>query len=273
MKAVLRVLGIIGIVLLLLIVGVVGYALYDINAGLSAADLTNITIEADDQTLYAYLAEPEGEGPFPGVLMIHEWWGIREDIVKKADTLAAEGYVVLAVDAYRGRVATGIPGALYNTITYPQEQIDADMTAFHAHLVGLDNVDTERIGVMGYCFGGRQTMLFAAQQPGAVQAALTYYGGGQPNTVEELQPLTESDMAVLGVFGAEDGMIPLTEVDTLEASLAELGVTHEITVYDGVGHAFVVELEGDSASAQAWAQGVDFLNTHLAEDTADTSTG
>jgi carboxymethylenebutenolidase len=272
MKAALRVLSIIGIILLLLIAGVAGYAVYDINAGLSATDLTNITIEADDTTLYAYLAQPEGEGPFPGVLMIHEWWGIREDIVKKADKLAAEGYVVLAVDAYRGRVATGIPGALYNTITYPQVQINADMAAFYAHLASLDNVDAARVGVMGYCFGGRQTMIFATQQPGAVQVALTYYGGGQPNTVEELQPLAEGNITVLGVFGAEDGMIPLAEVDTLEASLAELGITHEITVYDGVGHAFVTELAGDSASAQAWAQGVDFLNTHLAT-TAESSAG
>jgi carboxymethylenebutenolidase len=264
MKTALRILGIIGALLLVLVVGVVGYALYDINAGLSATDLTNITVEGPETTLNAYLAQPDGDGPFPGVLMIHEWWGIREDMVKKADALAAEGFVVLAVDAYRGRVATGVPGALYNTITYPQERIDADMTAFHAYLAGLDNVNAERIGVMGYCFGGRQTMLFSVQQPDAVRAALTYYGGGQPNTVELLQSLTEGDIAVLGVFGAEDGMISLDEVAQFEASLAELDINHTVTVYDGVGHAFVTELEGDSASAQAWAEGVDFLKTHLA---------
>lgn len=273
MKIALRALGIIGMVLLVAVVGGLGYALYDINAGLSATDLTNVTVTGPGGTLHAYLAEPDGDGPFPGVLMIHEWWGIREDMVKKADALAAAGFVVLAVDVYRGRVATSVPGALLNSTTYPQDQINADMLAFYDYLTGLDNVDPARIGVMGYCFGGRQTTLFAVQQPQAIRAALTYYGGSQPTTTEALQPLAGAGVAVLGVFGAEDNLIPLGEVEQFSASLEILGVPHEVTTYDGVGHAFVQELEGAGPSAAAWAQGVAFLTTHLAADDAENAGG
>jgi carboxymethylenebutenolidase len=269
MRLLLRGLGYTALVVLLLVIGVVGWALYDINAGLAATDLTNTTVNGPDGlTLNAYLAEPEGEGPFPAVLMIHEWWGIREEITVKADALAEAGYVVLAVDAYRGRVATGVPGALLNTLNYPQDRIDADLAAFHAHLTGLPNVDPDAVAVMGFCFGGRQSVLFAVNNPGNVAAVLTYYGGGQPSTTDELAPLAGEDVNVLGVFGAEDATIPLEAVDQFEASLNELGVPVEVTVYDGVGHAFVKELEGDSASAQAWQQGLAFLAETLTPEPA-----
>jgi carboxymethylenebutenolidase len=271
-KTFLRGLGYFALALLVIVVGVVIYTIYDINAGLTASDLTNTTIEASDSLqLNAYIAEPEGDGPFPAVLMIHEWWGIREEIVEKADALAAEGYVVLAVDAYRGTVTTSIPGAIYNTLNYPQELIDADMQVFYDHLEGMESVDGNLIGVMGFCFGGRQSVIFATNNPSSVSAVMTYYGGGQPQTEEELAALQNQEIAVLGIFGAEDGSIPAEDYNTFEASLTSLGVTHEIEVYEGVGHAFVKELEGDSTSAQAWRRGIDFLNTHLRENTDDSA--
>ena len=266
MKAVLQGLGVLLLAVVLVLMGIVGYALYDINAGFSATDLTNVTVPAagGERTLNAYLAQPEGDGTYPGVIMIHEWSGIREDMVEKADTLADEGFVVLAVDLYRGDVSTSFIGSLLNSATYPQDKIDADMLVFYDYLTGLEQVDTERIGVMGYCYGGMQTMIFAVENPDAVQVAMNYYGIRQPYSAAELEPMGAADVAVLGVFGAEDDIISAEDITQLDDALTQADVTHEITVYDGVGHAFVRALAGDSASAQAWGEGVDFLKTHLA---------
>jgi carboxymethylenebutenolidase len=264
MQTILRGLGYFGLALLVIVLGLLGYALYDINAGTSATELTNIAIEAEDGTLNAYLAEPAGDGPFPAVLLIHEWWGLRPDIITKADTLAEAGYVVLAVDAYRGRVATSIPGAIINTLNYPQDRIDADMRVFHNHLSQLDQVAADQIAVMGFCFGGRQSVLFAVNNPAAIRAVLTYYGGGQPNTETDLQPLADTDIRVLGVFGEQDESIPLADVEQFERALDALNVPVAIEIYAGVGHAFVKDLTGDSTSAQAWQRGLAFLDETLA---------
>lgn len=262
MKWFLRILGGIVGLLVLVVVGALGYAWYDINMGANASELTNVSIEVDDLTLNAYLAQPEGDGTFPAVLMIHEWWGLRPDMIEKADALAAEGYVVLAVDSYRGIVATSVPGALLHNITYDQTLIDADMVAFYDYLVGLDNVDNEQVAVMGYCFGGRQSIQFGVLNPEKVTAILTYYGGSQINDVEGLAPLADTGVSVLGIFGEEDMSIPLEDVETFRASLEELGITHEITVYPEVGHAFVKDIVSEGASRDAWLEGLDFLNRY-----------
>ncbi|MFZ4814668.1 MAG: dienelactone hydrolase family protein [Phototrophicaceae bacterium] len=266
MRRFLQILGIILAVLAVAIAGLVGWVAFEVNSGAAASDLTNITIPAGDQTLYAYLAQPEGEGTFPAVLMVHEWWGLRPDMLEKADRLAEQGYVVLAVDAYRNFATDAFPAALYQAINYPQANIDADMRAFYDYLVTLPNVDVNRIGVMGFCFGGRQSVQFAAQNPGAVQAVLTYYGGSQIRDVEGLRPLTANNPSVLAIFGAEDDSIPVEDRDAFTSALATLGVPYESEVYAGVGHAFVKDLDAPGASSEAWVRGVDFLGRVLVSE-------
>lgn len=251
------------IIVVVVIVGVVGFVAYDMNLAPTSASLTNTIIDANGTPINAYIAAPEGEGPFPAVLLIHEWWGLRPDIIEKADRIAEQGYVVMAVDAYRGQTTGAVPTALYMAITYPQETIDADMDAFFAHLQSLDTVDAERIAVMGYCFGGRQATRFAVEHAPDVAALLTYYGGGQLSTEAELAPLSEHDVAVLGVFGETDAQIPLEEVAQFEDALAELDVPHTVTVYPDVGHAFVKDLDSPGASRDAWEQGLAFLDEQL----------
>ncbi|MEL6271197.1 MAG: dienelactone hydrolase family protein, partial [Chloroflexota bacterium] len=247
-------------IFLVVMMGGYAYVEYDVNAGANSADLTNIEIDANGQTLNAYLAEPEGEGPFPAVMMIHEWWGLRPGIIAKADALADEGYVVLAVDAYRGRVANSVPGALYMNLTYSESDIDADMDAYFDYLTGLENVNPAQVGIMGFCFGGRQSVVVGLRHADEIAGILTYYGGNQPSTEDALSPLAGTSTAVLGIFGADDATIPLETVDQFEASLAALEVPNEITVYDGVGHAFVQDIAAEGPGREAWLQGVAFLN-------------
>ncbi|MEM6283720.1 MAG: dienelactone hydrolase family protein [Chloroflexota bacterium] len=251
-----------------LLVMLSGYAYveYDVNAGTNSADLTNIEIDANGQTINAYLAEPEGEGPFPAVMMIHEWWGLRPEIITKADALADEGYVVLAVDAYRGRVTNSVPGALYMNLTYPEPDINADMDAFFDYLTGLETVNPAQVGIMGFCFGGRQSVVVGLRHADEIAGILTYYGGNQPGTEDALSPLAGTSTAVLGIFGAEDATISLETVDQFEASLQALKIPSEITVYDGVGHAFVQDITEAGPSRDAWLQGVAFLNANVRGD-------
>ena len=144
----------IGLLILLALVILIPLTLFAFDAafGPRTADVANTTFSDDrGETLLGYLAEPEGPGPHPGVLLLHEWWGLNEGITVLADALAAEGYVVFAPDAYRGRVAAQIPRALYLRLTTPEEQVKADLDAALAHLLALPGVDTERIASMGFC--------------------------------------------------------------------------------------------------------------------------
>ncbi|MCB9433077.1 MAG: dienelactone hydrolase family protein [Ardenticatenaceae bacterium] len=115
---------------LLIVLLFAGTILYDAALGHDATEYTNVTYSGSDgSTLHGYLAVPEGAGPHPAVLLIHEWWGLNEGITILADALAQEGYVVLAADAYRGQVTTLFPRALWLRLTTPGDQIFADVDA------------------------------------------------------------------------------------------------------------------------------------------------
>jgi carboxymethylenebutenolidase len=165
-----KVLKWVGIVLLVVLVGGVlfigGPPLYESIAGPKATDYTNVTYPAaDGTTLHAYLAEPEGEGPFPGVVLIHEWWGLNEDITQIADALASEGYVVLAPDAYRGETTNQIQRALVLATQTPAEQIDSDLDSGLMYLQGLANVEATRTAAMGFCFGWTRSIWLRHPSP------------------------------------------------------------------------------------------------------------
>lgn len=234
--------------------------LFDAAFGPDTADVANTTYtDADGRELLGYLAEPEGPGPHPAVLLLHEWWGLTEGITVLADALAAEGYVVFAPDAYRGRVTEQIPRALYLRLSTPQEQVEADLDSALAHLLALPNVDAERVASLGFCFGGGHSLLLSLRHPETIPVTVVYYGDvtGDPALLE---PLANS-RGVLGIFGEEDMQIPVAEVAGFESALNALGISSEITIYPGVGHAFLTEENYDQAgpAGEAWQQTLDFL--------------
>ncbi|ADI13718.1 dienelactone hydrolase family protein [Truepera radiovictrix] len=226
------------------------------------AALTNVRVPGGGAgAVAAYLARPPGEGPFPAVVMIHEFWGLREDIVRKADALAEEGYVVLAPDTMRGRSTAWLPTAIYQTATQAQEDVNADLDAVFAWLAARPEVDPERVAVIGFCYGGRMALRYGLHNP---QVALI--GNVYGETETDVARLRALPGPLLGIFGAEDRMIPLADVRAFERALEAAGATFEVTVYEGVGHAFIDA--GDpraagGAQAAAWAQIVRFLARHL----------
>ena len=229
----------------------------------------NITYAAPDGTmLEGYLAMPDdgsnaGSDRLPAVLMIHEWWGLNQDVTILADALAAEGYVVLAPDSFRSGFATTVPQAIVMNRSTPVEQIHADLDAALAFLVAHERVDPDRVATMGFCFGGRHSMHLGTRAEG-LAAVITLYGSGLITNPSEMGRMAEN-APVLGIFGEDDSTIPLRDVEGFGRALDAVGAPHTITVYPGVGHAFVTSASysGDDVPGQAWREVVDFLNREV----------
>lgn len=264
MKWIRRLLILLLVLVVLLVAGVAGVIGWDSAFGARATDYTNVTYTGPDGSeLHAYLAQPEGEGPFPAVLMVHEWWGLNAEITEMADRLAEEGYVVLAPDTYRGATTQLVPRALFLRITVPEDRVDRDMQAAYDYLTALDTVAAERVGVIGFCYGGGVALRHAIANAG-LAATINLYG----DTVSDPQAfgvLLQTQGPLLGIFGAEDAQIPLAEVRDFEAALAATPIEHTVTVYDGVGHAFVNPegIDSGGAPAEAWAQILAFFEETL----------
>ena len=249
---------------LIIILLFAGTILFDSLFGSDTADYTNVTYkDAAGQELLGYLAQPEDPGPHPAVLLIHEWWGLNEGMTVLADALAAEGYVVFAPDGYRGNVTAAFPRALWLRLTTPEEQVEADMDSALAYLRGLENVDTQRVASMGFCFGGGHSLQLGLRQSENLALTVIYYGAVVTDP-DLLAPLTDGQ-PVLGIFAEEDNTIFPEEVLEFEAALNSLDIENEITIYPGVGHAFVTEdnYNQPGPAGDAWAQTLIFLEQNL----------
>jgi carboxymethylenebutenolidase len=247
-------------VLGLLVLLFVGIIIVDSLFGPETADVANSSFVNGDGTVsLGYLAEPDDPGPHPAVLLLHEWWGLNEGMAILADALADEGYVVFAPDMYRGRVTSQIPRAIYLRLGTPEEQVKADVDAALAHLLALPNVDTSRVASMGFCFGGGHSLMLGLRQTENVPLTILYYGDVVTD-LNLLEPLVDS-RGVLGVFGEEDRQIFVGDVLEFESALNTLDIPNEITVYPGVGHAFINEDNFDQpgTTGDAWQQALDFL--------------
>jgi len=227
------------------------------------AAVTNTTIPGINggPEVRAYIARPQGDGPFPTVIMIHEFYGINESIIGKAEGLAEAGYLVVAPDTFRGSTTAWIPRAIYQVITNTPEHVNDDLDSVFVWLTEQPDVDASRIGIAGFCYGGRTSLLYSLHNI-KIATTVVFYGSAETNP-EVLKALPGP---VLGIFGSADQSIPLEEVEAFEAGLQTAGIPHEITVYDGQPHAFVTDIDAIRAGGvqgQAWDQMLRFLETNL----------
>jgi carboxymethylenebutenolidase len=258
-------LGIFAIVVLLVLVITAIIAFDSVFPGQRATDFTNVTYPGPGgETLHGFIAEPAGAGPFPAVLMIHEFYGLNEGIVKKAELLSQQGYIVLAPDAYRGNSTALVPRAIWLTTTTPREQIAADIDAAYRYLSRVEQVDSERVGVVGFCFGGTQALRLGIRNPD-LAANVIFYGSGLVTDPDELGALGQNG-PVLGIFGETDNGIPLEEVLAFDRAMDARQIENVVTVYPGVGHAFVQyeTIRQGNQAQQAWEQMLAFLEENLA---------
>ena len=229
----------------------------DLNSGLVRTEPVSYS-----EGVAGYLAQPTAKDTYPGIIMIHEWWGLNDNIKYMAGLLAQEGYVVLAVDLY-GEVAQTPDRAreLVSAARANPEKAVANMKTAAAYLRTLPNVDREKIASMGWCFGGGQSLQLALSGE-KLAATVIYYG----NLIDDKKQLSVISWPVLGIFGEEDTGIPVSSVEAFKQSLDELGVANEIHIYPGVGHAFANpsgERYAPDETKDAWEKTVKFLKTNL----------
>jgi carboxymethylenebutenolidase len=228
---------------------------------LQAVTNTNIPGSGDQPAVRAYVARPSGSGPYPAVILIHEFFGLNENITSLADGLAEAGYLAVAPDTFRGSTTNWIPRAIYQVITTDSEQVNADLHSVFTWLEAQPDVDPDRIAVLGFCYGGRASLTYSLHNRD-VAATLVFYGF----PVTDPEVLRTLPGPVLGIFGGSDRSIPLREVQAFEAGLNEAGIPNEITVYEGQPHAFITNMEAvraGGAQGEAWAQMVAFLDRNL----------
>ena len=223
-----------------------------------AADGKSVSYKSGDETVQGVLYTPAGKGPFPALVVIHEWWGLNDWVKEQASKLADQGYVALAVDLYRGKVAS-TPDLAHELMRgVPEDRAKRDLHAAVEFLQSQPNVRKDRIGSIGWCMGGGYSLDVALQEP-ALAATVINYG----HLATDTEALKKINAPILGLFGAKDQGIPPEDVKKFEQSLKQLGKKIDVTIYPDAGHAFEnpnnkAGYRADDA-ADAWKRTVEFL--------------
>ncbi len=215
-----------------------------------------------EDTVSAYLAVPEGSGPFPALIVIHEWWGLNDWIKKDADDFADSGYVALAIDLYHGKSTSSPEEARKLSGSVPQERAATDLRSAFDYLRTRSDVNHDLIGSIGWCMGGGYS-LQAALGIKDLRACVICYGrlNKDPETLKRIT------CPVLGIFGENDQNITPADVKEFEEALNKAGVENHITIYPDANHAFMnpanIKVYNKEAANKAWTEIYNFLNTNL----------
>lgn len=189
-----------------------------------------------------YLAVPEGEGPFPALVLVHEWNGLTDRVRQLADNFAAEGYVTLAADLFAGQVGQNAEENMA-LMAAAEDDVIPNLNAAVSWLRAQDYV-TGRVGAMGWCYGGGVALSFGLDGVNH-EATAIFYG----QLVEDPEVLATMDHEVYGTFARLDRGPPPESVQRFEAALREAGVDNDLHIYDDVNHGFWLRVEQDSIRA------------------------
>lgn len=241
------------------------------DASLNKSD---VTFRSGGHEVKAFVATPKTEAKRGSALVIHEIFGLTDHIKDVACRLAQAGYIGLAPDLFtREGAPPSTPGdftALREFVgKIPDSQIIDDLRAGIEFLRGRSD-SNGKVGIVGFCWGGRVSMLLAGQAPN-LDAAVAYYGriSGEPTATQPAQPIdlaAQMHAPLQGHFGAEDHAIPPAEAEKLRAALAEHHKTAEIYVYEQAGHAFNNDTRENyrpEAARMAWQRTLDWFARYL----------
>lgn len=208
---------------------------------------TDLQYVDGDTLTTGYLAVPEGAGPFPALVIIHEWNGLNDRVRQVADDFAREGYVTLAADLYAGRTGSSPEEnrALVAEVQADQATMIANLDAAVGYLRSRSDV-TGRVGAMGWCFGGGVALSYGLD--GAEHEATAIFYGGLVDDPERLSALTHE---VYGTFAEMDNGIPPEAVASFEEALRAAGVENDLHVYDAMTHGFWLRVDQDAEARTA----------------------
>jgi len=225
--------------------------------------------------LRGYGAWPRTTRPLPGLVLIPDVRGLGEHYRDVARRFAVEGFFTLAVDLYSREGAPDLPdmAAVFRWMrALPDRRVLADLGAAVEHLAGRPEVRADAIGITGFCMGGQYALMAACTVP-RLAACVSWYGMLRYAETDDVKPASPLDLApglrcpYLGLFGADDAIIPVADVETLRSTLTRTGKTFELQVYPGAGHAFFNDTRPDAyrpeAAADAWQRALVFLRHHL----------
>jgi carboxymethylenebutenolidase len=223
-----------------------------------AADGKPVSYKSGDETVQGVLYTPAGKGPFPALVVVHEWWGLNDWVKEQASKLADQGYASLAVDLYRGKVATTPDMAHEIMRGVPEDRAKRDLHAAVEFLKSQPTVKKDRIGAIGWCMGGGYALDIALQEPDLAATVINY-----GHLATDPDALKKINAPILGLFGGQDHGIPPADVNKFEQQLKQLGKKVDVKIYDDAGHAFENSNNKDgyrpADAADAWKRTVDFL--------------
>jgi carboxymethylenebutenolidase len=227
-----------------------------------ASEGKQVSYKSGDETVQGMIYTPQGKGPFPAVIVIHEWWGLDDWVKEQASKLADAGYAALAIDLYRGK-STANPEEAHELMRgVPEDRAKRDLRAAFDYLKAQKYVKPDRIGSLGWCMGGGYSLDVALEEP-TLAADVIHYG----HLATEPENLKKINAPVLGIFGGQDKGIPPEDVRKFQEAMKQQGKQIEIKIYPDAGHAFENPVNKDryrpEDAADAWKRTLAFLDSHL----------
>ncbi len=233
-----------------------------LSASAATSKSKDVSYKSGDETVKGILYTPEGKGPFPAIIVIHEWWGLNDWVKEQASKLSDQGYAALAIDLYRGKVATTPDEAHEIMRGVPEDRAQRDLHAAFEFLQSQPDVKKTRIGAIGWCMGGGYSLDVALQEPDLAADVINY-----GHLATDPAALKKINAPILGLFGAQDRGITPDDVKKFEGQLKQLGKKVDVTIYPDAGHAFENPNNKDGYrpkdAADAWDKTVKFLAANL----------
>jgi carboxymethylenebutenolidase len=236
-----------------------------------------VELPSGGDTLAGELAIPAHGRPAPGIVILHDVWGLSDQYRNVARRIADAGFAALALDLYARGEKPGTPADMPAVMRFmnglPDRRVLADVQAALDWLHARSEVGGRKLGLTGFCMGGKYTFLAAASCRG-LAAVVPWYGMLRAPALDENNPehaldaLARPHPPILALFGAEDALIPQSDVDELRRRSAACGSDVEVVVYPGAGHAFAnesrPEVYREAAASDGWNRAFEFFAKHLA---------
>jgi carboxymethylenebutenolidase len=232
-----------------------------------AATSKDVTYKSGNETVRGILYSPAGKGPFPGIVVVHEWWGLNDWVKEQASKLADQGYVTLAIDLYRGKVATTANEAHEFMGGVPQDRAKRDLEAAYQYLESQPNIKKDRIGAIGWCMGGGYALQLAIDEPNLAADVINYGVYDYASLAKNPAEVKKINAPLLGIFGAQDRGIPPTDLKAFQEQMSRQSKKADFSIYPDASHAFENPNNKDGYrpkdAEDAWRKTVVFFAANL----------